>query len=393
MPFSALVYPSSEGGRGASVTGLGHLALLLEPRADSQHLAVRIEDIALKLDPARIPFDIDRDGRLECLELEGIALGPEDFDLEKSGGRYDPKSGALAVSFVFTLHPRTLKLLGADPGLSPLRFEVREQGWLDVERGIFATHSAQLVVPDGPLAGLTVLGGQGEGTINGGCSASVALGVAVLSAGPAAIDIPAGQAPTEVWICPRASVVLLWDSSNCDNVDIQPDLGVRPTSGHQVIPDPASTNADLRRAIDRNTVYTADTVGGGCYPAHDQVKINVVEDGDEVPQSASYNREFNYWVAYLPDHTYDHSSKVDQVIVDTTKADSVTHPSWRLDHLRAGEAPVGTTIPAVNAWANTPAAFSLPGEYRFTPQPPGVAVPSGDQQKTLYFRLKLRCSL
>jgi hypothetical protein len=238
------------------------------------------------------------------------------------------------------------------------------------------------------------MGHQGCGEIGPAqCYATVAIGVAVLSAGPAAVDIPPGQAPKEVWICPRTPIVLLWESSNADNVDIQPDLGLQPPSGYQVIPDLASPNTDLHRPITNNKVYTADTKGGGCVAAHDQVSVNVVEDGDEIPQSATYNREFGYWVANLPDHTYDRNIQVEAVIIDTGKPDSITHPSWRHDHIYAGEPPVGTVIPSTNTWTSTSSTFSLPGEHRFTPEPPGTALSSGEQQRVLYFRLRVKCSL
>jgi hypothetical protein len=238
---------------------------------------------------------------------------------------------------------------------------------------------------------LTIIGGQG-GEV-GTCDATVALGVAPVTAGPAVLDIPAGQAPKAVWICPGTKVVLLWDSTDSGTwtVDIEPDLGTRPPHGYQLIPDPASLNAKLKLPIDRSTKYSADTQGGACIDAHDEVSINVVSAGDEFEQKATYQPEFGYWSAYLPPQVYDQTIKVSDVIIDTGQPDSITHSNWRVDHKFPGTPPVGTPLPTLNAWFTVAGAHTLPGEYIFTPMPYGTKLPQGETEHNLYFRLRVAC--
>jgi hypothetical protein len=383
MSLEAFVYPSPESGMGTTVHGWGYFTLSFEETKDPKIALVSLEDIYLKLPPTRLPFDIDRDGLLECIDLQGFKLDVEAFDLEESGGEYNLESGHIDITFVMSIDPGTFLPHGKELDPEPMRFEVKEQGWIDIPTGRFTTHSHIMTVQEGALAGLTILGGQwarGEAR----CEATVTLGVLVVNTPSASLDVPPEQAPKEVWICPKTPIMLLWDSTNADSIVISPDVGLKGTSGSQQIPD--ATVGLL--PIDRNTIYTADTnAAPGCTAASDKVTINVIQGGEEIFQTATYVTDFGYWSAYLPSHTYDQQILVDQIIIDS-RPDGIVHPSWRLDHIFAPDPPVGTVIPALNNWTPAATEFRLPGEYRFTPTGPS---PTSDQRRPLYFRLRVKC--
>lgn len=102
------VYPSPEGGRGVSVRGRMQLTLIFEPTLNPDIARVRIEDIWMKFPPVRIPFDIDRDGQLECIDFNALHLGAEVFDLEQSGGEYNLRDGRLTLSICISMVPQGL---------------------------------------------------------------------------------------------------------------------------------------------------------------------------------------------------------------------------------------------------------------------------------------------
>lgn len=400
MPFKAHVYPSPNGGRGATVKGKGRITLVFEATDDPNIAKVRIEDIWLKLQPSRIAFDIDHDGELECIEIPAWKLGTQHFDLESSCGQYNLKSKHISLNLIFSLdkkelHPLVAGVAGLDA--KPVRFEIVERGWLDLETGTASTHSRPFTIPEGPFAGLTIMGGQFDEQ----CDANVTLGVVVAPAGEAVPDIPPGQAPEEIWICPNTPIVLLWNSSNADNVEISPDLGVRDPSGYQRIPG-TTPDGDTLSAIDRNLEYIA-TTRGSCNSASDRVSVHVVIGTEEIPQIAEYNDFYGYWNCNLPSHTYDESILVDEIIIDTVnpsdgtvRTDSISHTRWRMDHVYSTLAPTGTTIPSLDTWHNTAASFPIPGSYRFTPIDPTTGDPldqfSDDEKKLkVYFRLKAHC--
>jgi hypothetical protein len=388
MTFEANVYPSPEGGEGVTVTGEGHWTLVFEPTRDEGIAQVRIEDIEVRLSPSRLPFDLDRDGRPEWLELEGLHLDSGDFDLEASRGEYYFEEGHIALHIVFTLRPEALGPLAEGVEMEPIRFELDERGWLDLETRSFQTHCQFWSVPGGPFAGLTLMGGQGEGTI-GPCYATMDLGVWVAS--KAKLGIPAGQAPSQVWICPRTPIALVWESKSAGtwHVDILPSLGTVLATGSQRFPDPL---LPALKPVAKTTVYTAKTSGGKCIAAQDTAMVKVVTPGEIISQTADYWPEFGYWSAELPDCTYDANIQVSEIIIDTVNKNSVTHPKWRVDHIYGGK-PTGTEMPLLNDWTPVAAPHPLPGEYRFGPRlAKGAGLPVGEEGRKVFFRLKVACT-
>lgn len=382
MSIRALVYPAPEGGRGVTVRGSGEWTLIFEPTRDDNRARVRIGHICIRLPGTRIPFDIDHDGVLECLEIDGLTLTSEDFDLTKSGGEYDLQTGYLTLKIFAAMRPNFLS-----PSIEPqtIPFEIRERGWLDLSTGQYKTDAGTWTLRDGPLAGLTIVGDQSGTVGNGECYATMTLGVGIQT--PALYGMSAKDASKSVWICPRTPIVLLWEATKCGNVEINPLIGTRNIKDSQTIP---SVSPALK-AIEQPIRFTADTRGGDCVSAHDEASIYVVAEGDEIAQTAVYQPEYKFWTAQLPEHTYDKNIRVTDVIIDSGQPDSITHPRWRLDHIFSGT-PTGTEIPALNNWTKNSSAHALPGEYRFTPRvAAGTTLPAGEQARILYFRLRVTC--
>ncbi|GIK43818.1 MAG: hypothetical protein BroJett011_76510 [Chloroflexota bacterium] len=410
MPFSGIVYPSPQASRGVTVRGQGHFTLTFEPTKDANIAQVRFEDFFAKLDPCRIPFDIDGDGMLECLELDRLQFGKEAVDLDKSGGEYNLENKHIRLELVFTIGQETLGGLGTKPGLRsilPVPFELVEQGWLDLETGHYITHSSIYTIPSGPFAGLTLMGDwpPPQAYLVDPCP-SLLLGVSIaeFTSRCSYIVPPPSMASKQIWICPSTPIVLTWEAENVEYVEISPSLGRRLSHGHQLIPElnpeecegEVLLSPELGLAIERSTTYMADTVAGECGPEreqHDQVEVIVVNEEKESSQTAEFRRAgySGIWFAELYPNTYDENLKVNGVIIDSGQPHSVTHPSWRLDHIFPGEDPAHVDIESLNTWASAEFLFSLPGEYRFTPMPVGTSLPSGEEELTLYFRLKIAC--
>lgn len=172
---------------------------------------------------------------------------------------------------------------------------------------------------------------------------------------------------------------------------ISPILGDQNPSGSQIIPDSKSVHPELQKPITQSKTFVALTVGGDYLPATDSVTINVISSGDEISQTAEYDSEHRYWKASLPDHTYDRNIRVTQVIIDSGVSDSVTWPGWRVDHTYGSEKPVNIQVQALDKWTNVSPSHSLPGEYTFRPMPSGSILPSGEEKRVIYFRLKPGC--
>lgn len=395
LPFRAAVYPNSDSGAGNIVSGRGLWTIRLNPAEAGSVFKLTFDRLWFKFDPSsRLEFDFDRDGDLELIDLGGFIVSSDEFNMANSGGEVDLSTGQAHLFLDFTIEPASLPQFIHLKHLGKIRFTLHENGHIDFEHGCFETHSQLWTVPDGPFAGMTIINCMHlllpyEASPN----ATVTIGVTVLSGSPTAYDIPAGQAPKEVWICPGTKVKLVWDSTNKGTwvVNIKPILGDQKPQGYQFIPDAKSAAAQLQKAITQSTNFVATTVGGDYHPARDDVTINVVSSGDEISQTAEYDAELHYWRAYLPDHTYDRSIRVSQVIIDSGAKDSVTWPGWRMDHVYGTEKPVNTQMQAQNQWTNVKAAHSLPGEYTFRPMPSGSALPAGEDQRVIYFRLKLGC--
>lgn len=301
----------------------------------------------------------------------------------------DLATGDVEFRLVFGVSPAEIEGLEGRVDGERIRFALTERGRFDLAAGRYRSTSDLLTVPDGPFQGLTITNCIDkifayESTTY---TTTVALGVWVLG-GPFAPskDVPPGQAPKEVWICPGTPIELVWGSTGADGVEIDPDVGEVATDGRQTIPDPTSLNRRLHQARQHSTTYVAVTTPLGA--AEDHVTVNVIgPGGEEFPQKATYVDGSRYWVAQLPPHTYDPRIKVHAVVIDSGRSDSVTHPSWRVDHLYSGQGPVGTPIPSLNQRTLTGDIHPLPGEYRFTPMPPGVSLPTGEQKRHVYFRL------
>ena len=395
LPFRAAVYPHPGPGAGNLVSGRGQWTLIFTPAQPGGRYRIAFDQLYFKFDPSsRLEFDIDGDGDLELIDLGGFTVSSDDFNMENSGGEVDLATGTAHLHLDFCVEPHSLPQFAHLKDLAPIRFTLDENGHIDLERGSFEAHSQLWTLTEGTFAGLTIINCMDKLIpYTASPCATVAIGVNILSGSTSAYDIPAGQAPREVWICPGTKVKLVWDSTNQGTwtVRISPILGDQNPSGSQIIPDSLSGIPELQKPITQSKTFVALTVGGNYLPAKDSVTINVISSGDEISQTAEYDAELHYWKATLPDHTYDRNIRVSQVIVDSGMADSVTWPGWRIDHTYASEKPVNTQVQALNTWENVKPSHSLPGEYTFRPQPSGSALPAGEEQRVVYFRLKLGC--
>jgi hypothetical protein len=347
---------------------------------------VSIAEIWVSLSPARIPLDIDKDGQMECIEIEGIELGPEAFEVEKGAGEYNLETGEIHLNFHFALNPDVLAPISEQLGLKePVRFEIEDHGWFDLVNGTGTMHFESAPLTAARFEGTTITGCK---DCDPECYATLHLGAWVQTPGSPPPPKHASQAKKEVWKHPNTPVRLLWNSTNSGTwtVDIQPDLGSVAPDGYQVFPDPTATVANLKRPIGRNLKFTADTKGGVCVDAHAEASINVCESGDIITCNAIYHAESNRWRAVLYPQEYDQNIKINKIIIDTGKPSSVSHPQWTIQHTFPGEGPVQTTLTALNNWAHTSGIHSLPGTYVFRADPPGTASPN----EIVYFRLGVK---
>jgi hypothetical protein len=326
-----------------------------------------------------VPFDIDRDGQLELIEVPALDLGSA-FDLDASQGSYNPETHDFILQLHVLLDERTLGRRLIEVVGGPLRFEIIERGKFDVSSGRCRLTAEPFGVKDGPLSGLTFSNPPGTRD----CFYTLGFGVVVRNNNAWPAGAPAGNAPSNIWIWPNTEVMLVWDS-NALQVDIKPAIGVKGSSGQQVLPD----YSEKLSPVDRTVVYVCSTVGEECKPAMKVVQIDVVSGGQEIPQSAPYNDSAGFHNTFLPPHTYDPNILIDSVRIDTGNPDSVLHLRWRLDYI-GGTGQVGTVIPSVGTWYRTSGEHPMPGEYRFTPVVDGGAYPAGDRNKIVYFTLKVR---
>ncbi|MEN6435931.1 MAG: hypothetical protein ABFD58_08950 [Anaerolineaceae bacterium] len=388
LPFRAIVYPSTRDGQGDAIRGRGSWKIRLEPTEKEGIANLHFLGLWAQLDPGSVlHFDIDGDGFLETLDISGFRLSPDDLDLRKSGGEIDLRTGEVTMHLIMHLDLSFIPQFERRGKVLPLVFDITEHGRFDLVNGKFYSHSAPFVVLEGPLAGLTVLNCIDD---DPPCYSTITLGISVLSGNPASYDIPIGKAPKEVWICPGTPIMLLWASTNKGtwSVDINPFPGSVSANGKQKIPDVTSNNPRLQKALSQSTSFVGTVVGGDCRSDKDDVTVNIISGGEQFSQTADFH-DGRYWTAYLPDFTYDRNILVSRIMIALGQADSITHPSWRVDHLYANQPPVGTTLPALNTWTNVAKKHALPGEYRFTPMPYGTQLPAGEERKKLYFILEV----
>lgn len=383
MPFHALVYPHGGSARGAVLTGMGRVVLGFDPAGAEapDEAAVRLEDIEMTLNPARLAFDIDGDGHLECLYIPAARFGPEIINLEATRGRCNPETRAFSLNVVVELDGRALGGVIGDE----VWFEIEEHGTLDLLSGRFDTRAPPFEIGRGPLKGMTFINCTGD-IVPVPCQATPAFGAVVGGAGFSASGT-AGQASPKILIAPKSPVRLLWQAGSARQVKVKPDIGTRMATDGQLIPD-----AGLHlRALDGSAIYTADTIGSECIGAQKIVEIKVCVTGDELDQTAPYSDAMNIWRAVLPAHTYDPNILIGEVMIDTHQKGAVTFLRWRLDHIAAtgGGLPTGTVIAGPNHWTRLAASQMLPAEYRFTPQLEGAAYPQSDRNRTIYFRLRV----
>jgi hypothetical protein len=190
-----------------------------------------------------------------------------------------------------------------------------------------------------------------------------------------------------VWICAGTPIKLVWDSTNADSIEITPDLGQQALKGEQIIPDATSPNPKLHLPRTHSTEYRARARRGD-FVIDDSVTVNVIAPGgEEFSQKATYVDGHNFWMAHLPDHTYDPRIRVAAMIIDTGHANSVTHPGWRVDHHYNAMTPVATMLPLLDTRVPVGDRHPLPGEYRLTPQPSGAALPPNERDLDIYFRV------
>ncbi len=203
--IQSIVYPSPEGGRGVTVKGTMQLTLVFEPTEQHDIVRVRIEDIQMKFPPIRIPFDIDNDGQLECLDFNDLVLGAKAFDLEMSGGEYNLQDGRIAFSIIILVPPQALAQEGKEFGTTPIRFELKERGLLDLETGYFKTYSGIWSVPDGRFAGLTISNtATGYVTVTPECNVRFGVYLANSFSLPDVKSVAANseeKMPDTVWMC------------------------------------------------------------------------------------------------------------------------------------------------------------------------------------------------
>lgn len=388
LPFRVIVYPSTRDGQGDAVRGRGSWKIRLDPTGKTDVAHLHFIGLWAQLNPGSVlHYDLDGDGFLEALDISGINLSPDNLDLRQCGGELNLRTGEVTLHLFLRIDLAQIPELERRGKLPPLVIDITEQGIFDLKNGKFSAHSIPFTFSEGPLPGVTVLNCVND---DPPCYSTIAMGVNVLSGSPTSYDVPLGSAPKEVWICPETPILLLWSSTNKGtwSVDINPFPGSVAASGKQKIPDTSSSNPKLQKALSQSTSFTGTVIGGDCRGTKTDVTVNVIDGGEQFSQSASYNPE-RYWSAYLPDYTYDRNIMVSKIMIALGQSDSVTHPSWRVDHIYSNQPPVGTTIAALNTWTNVAKKHALPGEYRFTPMPYGTKLPQGEEKRVLYFILEV----
>lgn len=152
------VYPTGEPSLPATIEGKGAWTLRFEKTDSPAVASVRLVDARISLAPFTIFHDANGDGRAEAIDVGAIELDSSAFDLERSRGTLDLDSGDFSMTVAQRLDPETVPAL-ARLGIGPLRFSFTERGYMDLERGVFSTHSPEFSLP-APLAAVRV--GAGE---------------------------------------------------------------------------------------------------------------------------------------------------------------------------------------------------------------------------------------
>ncbi|AHM05650.1 hypothetical protein roselon_03392 [Roseibacterium elongatum DSM 19469] len=381
MPFSVFIHPNPDSSRGAAITGHGAITLGFGPAREDGEIDVRIEDIQLSLNPCSIPFDLDGDGQLECIELPYLRIGPEFFDLEASHGRFNPDTGAFSLTTVVQFDDAILGEAARAPG-QKLRIDVVEHGYLHLETGRFDTKANPVSIEDGPLKGLTIFNCEGEVT-QSRCFASLDFGARVISPHMPTKTSVLG-AENKIVKARDSAVRLVWEGKPAQQVEVRPGVGKRYHTDYQDFPDVTKG----LRTIDATDTFAARTVDlGECVPAEKTVDIIVVGRGEVLNQSVPFDDFYKSWYVVLPPDVYDPALMIGEIMIDGTRPGSVTHQRWHLYHIGIGTSgSSGTTFSSFNDWRPTGAAQTLPGTYRFTP---AGTFPTSDYQKTLFFQLKV----
>jgi hypothetical protein len=152
------VYPPGPGARAVPIEGRGTWTLRFEPTEDPHLISVRLMDARITLEPFRIDYDADGDGRSDPVQVGPIQLDRGAFDLDASGGMLNRETGEFSMTVAHHLTPATVPLL-EELGIGPLRFSFTERGNMDLAAGIFTTYARRFSLPE-PLQDIKV--GAGE---------------------------------------------------------------------------------------------------------------------------------------------------------------------------------------------------------------------------------------
>ena len=136
------------------LNGNGTWTLLFEPGPRPGTATVSLRNADFAFEPFAVAHDIDNDGRVDVERIEGLRLGVEDFDLERTRGLLNLGTNEFEMTVAHRLSSARFPVLEA-LGIGALEFSYVERGTLDLERGVFLTHAERVALP-GPLAELAV---------------------------------------------------------------------------------------------------------------------------------------------------------------------------------------------------------------------------------------------
>lgn len=248
----------------------GDVTFLFEETDRPEILSVGLQAVWWRLAPFIFPFDVDGDGLLEAIEVDGIQIGREWLDLEACKGSLNRETGEFGIDWVFEITPKELPLLEQFGG-EPIRLTISDRGYMDLTDGSFEIHIPGGVheITEGPLAGVVVRGSATGFTVP---TSSVKLGVVIAAPGITNCGTPMQKLVT---VCPGDQILLCWEASDdVQTVDISPGgyVNHKPTSTKTLTPPAPAAGA-------KEIEYRVRTIGGNSQ-AEDTVTVRFYQDND-----------------------------------------------------------------------------------------------------------------
>ena len=355
---ATLQFGKELGGGKAMVHGNGTMILDFVPTADPEILSLRLQHITVALEPFDFPLPTE-----QSLRIEGIRLGPEDFDLKAFKGTLNRATEEVTLKLPFVLNPERIPILDKLEIFAPIKIVAIEKGRMNPETGYLETHAEGFDFGKGILRFVTVYGGQFSS-----CSTEAKLCV---STAESAITDHRYNCPAEVWICPGEKAILYYRvSGDVTSAQITPDVGGISLWEGQVTVSPT---ADTKYKL----------IAQGACERTRSVDVRVLWAGRTRQLSATPNKETGVWAVEVSSQTTSSSILVTSIRTISCGFGAANYPLW--DCKKTDPDGYVRHFPVTNV-ATSPALMPLVGLWQFVPKT-GTYIPTANA----CFEVTLKC--